>query len=378
MCASPQLMVSPKTGLLVEVACRKCWQCVANRKNDWVGRCIAEEQTSAETTVVHLTYGGDDKVTGLQTDLGASILIYRDVQLWLKRLRKKGYPLRYFAVGEFGSLKGRCHWHIICFWEKGSPPFEDGKRNWNDQFWRRYPLDGSGTSEPIGFTMTESLRGGDAERAVRYVLKYLVKNLEDVQDGEDVTSQALVRQSRNPPLGAVFFQRRAADFVAQRLLPQDGLYSFRDIIGPDGLPRQFNLQGASLDYFMRELVRLWRHRYGEHPLDTHHSDFVQAWCDDQAPAASVGQLERRSFGGKPTVPVPEHYGAYYLWQSRNLYVADPVDGFRCLPRLFWSFDEEGYPAWHESVRTATEAESIRKSLRTSKDADAYRAGRDGR
>lgn len=362
MCVSPR-MLTTKAGLAVEVACRKCWQCVSNRQNDWVGRCIAEEQTSRRTTVVHLTYGGDDKVTGLKTDLGASILIYKDVMLWLKRLRKAGYPLRFFCAGEYGELKGRSHWHVICFWQDESPPFEDGKRNFEDRFW------------PHGFTMTEDIRmldiGGSnqVERAIRYVTKYLQKS--------DATKESLVRMSKKPPLGDAYFRLLAADHVNQGLLPRHGFYSFGDCRKPDGDVRRFQMSGASLDTFCRTFIALWRDRYGGHPLDVAHSDFLLAWCDSQAQHLEVEQLETRVMAGRPSVPPPEHYGAYYLWEKRNVYVCDPVAGFPELPRLFWSFDEEGFPAWHESVTTATAAASIREFYRKSRSASAYRAGRDG-
>lgn len=356
MCVNPRLLTT-KQGLSVEVACRKCWQCIANRQNDWVGRCIAEEQTSARTTVVHLTYGGDDKVSGLKTDLGASILIYKDVMLWLKRLRKAGFPLRFFCCGEYGELKGRSHWHVICFWQDKSPEFEDGKRNFADKYW------------PHGFTMTEDLRlydefgNNQAERAIRYVTKYLQKS-------ED-TSQALVRMSKKPPLGDAYFRQLAGVHVKQGLLPQDAFYSFADV-RKDGSPRKFKLEGASLDTFCGSFIEQWKARYGSHPLDVSHSDFLLAWCDTKAQRVASEQLERRQMASRPSIPPPAGYGAYRLWETRNVYVADPVDGFRCLPRLFWSYDEGGFPAWHEKITTAAEAAGTRSARIQSVDSDAYR------
>lgn len=356
MCVNPRLLTD-KNGLQVEVACRKCWQCVANRQNDWVGRCIAEEQTSSVTTVVHLTYGGDDKVTGLQTDLGASILIYSDVMKWLKRVRFHGFPLRFFCVGEYGSLKGRAHWHVICFWQKASPEFIDGKRNFEDRFW------------PHGFTMTEGLRGTDqaansAERAIRYVTKYLQKT--------DETSQSLVRMSRLPPLGAAWFRQRAVDHVRQRLLPQDAFYSFGDLVDVDGRPKQFKLAGASLDLFCRSFIEEWRLRYGNHPLDVAHSDFLLAWCDAQAARLVVEDLEVRKMGARPSLPVPDGYQPYRLWETRNVYFTEPVDTFLCRPRLYWSYDKEGFRAWSERIVTEAVAIGIRSERTKSKDSDGYR------
>lgn len=48
-------------------------------------------------------------------------LRYRDIQLFLKRVRKK-FPARFFVAGEYGGVTGRAHWHMILF---GVPPFPD-------------------------------------------------------------------------------------------------------------------------------------------------------------------------------------------------------------------------------------------------------------
>lgn len=364
MCISPKTMTV--RGLTVEVACRKCWQCTENRRNDWVGRCIAESKTASAVTVVHLTYGGDDKVTGEKTDLGASILIYSDVKKWLKRLRHghlvdgvlRPYPLRYIAVGEYGALKGRSHWHVVCFWQNGSPPFVSGKRNWADEWW------------PHGFTMTEGIREGEGteEQALRYVLKYIQKT--------DQTEQSVVRMSKAPPLGADYFRQRARAHARQGLLPQDGFYSFPEVRLPDGMPRQFLMSGATLDYFMREFVREWERLYGQHPLDTAHSPFLLDWLDRQASRVSSDSLERRSKGRRPSIPPPAGYGPFWLDQRLNSYATDPEDLVG--PRLYWSFDEEGYPAWRDVVVTETAAAAARnaRSL-TSFSAEQYRSGSGG-
>lgn len=42
-------------------------------------------------------------------------LSLRDVQLWLKRLRKSVGPVRYFVVGEYGSQNWRPHYHAVLF-----------------------------------------------------------------------------------------------------------------------------------------------------------------------------------------------------------------------------------------------------------------------
>ena len=73
-----------------EVACRKCKLCNRNRVNDLVGRCIAESRYSKKTYAVTLTYANDAGVN-------AVTLVFKDVQDFLKRLRKR-FDVRYFVA----------------------------------------------------------------------------------------------------------------------------------------------------------------------------------------------------------------------------------------------------------------------------------------
>ena len=124
MCISPNTLSDG-----TQVACRNCWQCRADRINDWVGRCIAESKTAVASHAITLTYGRvhlstENDAYGDAEHPRAAVLTYSDVQKYFKLLRRHGYPLRYFAVGEYGSLKGRAHWHIIAFWQDKAPPHE--------------------------------------------------------------------------------------------------------------------------------------------------------------------------------------------------------------------------------------------------------------
>lgn len=349
MCVNKRVMIV--NGLKRETACHNCWQCTENRINDWVGRCIAEKEDSKAVTVYGLTYGGDDKVTGVKTELGASILIYSDVQKWIKRLRAAGYPMRYLLCGEYGGAKGRVHWHVICFWKDKVPEFQDGIRNFNDPFW------------PHGFTYAEALKG-DEIRAIRYVCKYVQKDSEEI---------AFVRMSKKPPLGDAYFRRRANTFAEQGILPKDAFYSFPDVRDPKtGKPRQFYMSGVTLDNFLSEFIERFQERYGLHPLDRQHSEFLQNWCDKQAPRVAVDDIQKRSFRVVAR-PEPPHFGFNVSWSEKlNMYVAE-----RGSERLFWTYDQEGQKAWQSVIRTESEAARLRAVFALRREAEAYRHARDG-
>lgn len=307
MCITPRVMTN-KNGLRVTAECQTCWQCKANKVNDWVGRGIAEEQYCAGSSFVTLTYGGDDKINKVKTELGASILIYSDVQRYIRKYRDAGYPCRYMLSGEYGSLKGRSHWHLILFWEIEVPP-NPKEVMFTDSFWCSTDDEGL---KPFGHSLWRDV---NPER-IAYVCKYLVA------DEADTEQETIFKTSKYPPLGAEYFRRRANTFVQQGILPKDGFYSFPDVRDKKtGLPRKFFMRGVTLDNFCEEFIRLWTDRYGEHPLDTQHSDWLLRWCDTKAKrSSSEVPVEPRKFVSRPLQP--PHFAYAVTYDDRlNTYVA---------------------------------------------------------
>lgn len=321
MCVNPRLLNNGAS-----VACRKCWQCRENRVNDWVGRCIAEGRTSAAVSSVTLTYRPGEQGSD---PAAAAVLTYSDVQKYIKRLRKNGYAVRYFAVGEFGSAKGRAHWHVILFWQRHTPPHPIGER-FEEQHW------------PHGYSFWES---GLNEKAIRYVCKYLQKDLGASE------RQGHLALSKRPPLGAAYFGDLARRYVSAGLSPQTAEYTFGGITGRDGNPLRFRLTGASLDHFIGDFLREWSDKVGGHPPT---SDLVADYCD------RVAGYERpfivtpyKSPLSKPWI-APPGGAAMDFSEPANCWYADTPLG-----RLWWSFNIEGNRAWQDVIRTENQAENLR-------------------
>ena len=169
------------------VPCRSCWQCRENRVNDLVGRCIAETQHCTASYAVTFTYR--------EGEAGAALLLYCDFQLFLKRLRRAGYPVRYIVAGEYGTEKGRAHWHAVLFFSDKSPPIVphtpndtheitlDATFHW--KFW------------PHGFVFFQR-PSGDSMASLRYAMKYALK------DQHQRSSRNHLMMSKKPILGHRF------------------------------------------------------------------------------------------------------------------------------------------------------------------------------
>ncbi len=112
------------------VPCGKCYKCLGRRRNAWSFRLYHEMLISETASFVTLTYGADEK-RGFGEEPPTSFngiysLDKKHFQDFIKRLRiqnQKAYtrngkpgecpPLRYYAVGEYGTNHLRPHYHLI-------------------------------------------------------------------------------------------------------------------------------------------------------------------------------------------------------------------------------------------------------------------------
>lgn len=374
LCVEPTFL---KPGELV--ACRYCWQCRANRVNDLVGRCIAEQETSSQTLAVTLTYAGDAE--------GSAVLVYADFQRFMKRLRFEGYQVRYIVAGEYGSHKGRAHWHAVLFLqgrqleiipqgEKRSPwqITLDERINWKP--W------------PHGFAFFQQPDYG----GFAYVLKYALKDLsQQVHKGH-------LAMSKKPPLGASFFDDLAARYVAQRLAPQDLFYSFGHIFDADRKRRRFLMQGVTRENFLRAYLDRWETEVGtpapvselltEHwdklareELDAERTDAEwlaakSQWPKYQSPASSQHDWEFdlfRRYHADPTSwqvetrPLPLHFFQSAPLDLVEAALADPSPPLKVFDPdggdiiVFYTLDEKER-SWRVSGDTADEFRDWLNSL----------------
>ena len=99
--------------LMIDVPCGKCLACTKRRASQWTFRLMEETKVSSSACFITLTY----EKTPISEN-GFRTLNKRDVQLFIKRLRKKcpTNKLRYYLCGEYGPNGTlRPHYHIILF-----------------------------------------------------------------------------------------------------------------------------------------------------------------------------------------------------------------------------------------------------------------------
>lgn len=101
----------------VKIPCKRCIGCRLDYSRTWADRMILElDHHKGKAIFLTLTY--DDEHLPVN-EFGFSTLSKRDLQLFMKRLRRAlpDREIRFYAVGEYGSWEKthRPHYHLILF-----------------------------------------------------------------------------------------------------------------------------------------------------------------------------------------------------------------------------------------------------------------------
>lgn len=113
MCLYPKKILTRPNGRVgekVTVSCGKCLECVRQKSLEWAYRIMDECSLYEQNCFVTLTFDEANKPVD-------GCVRRSDIQLFMKRLRKRLSPLRvrFFACGEYGKKLGRPHYHLIIF-----------------------------------------------------------------------------------------------------------------------------------------------------------------------------------------------------------------------------------------------------------------------
>ncbi len=315
MCIEPTILNNGS-----EVSCRKCWQCRKRRVDDLVGRCIAESKFAKCTYAVTLTYDEDQ---------GAhrATLVYKDVQKFLKRLRKAGYSVRYIVAGEYGTKKNRAHWHIILFFHGAKPKPEKMEQvEYGDK-----PKDGEYQVKWKHWEHGYCYFQKPDWRGFQYVLKYVLK---DQDERVKVTHLAM---SKKPPLGDEYFLELAKQHVKEMILPRNIYYKFRDVRNRRNKIKYFCMQGKTKDMFMRRIRWRWYKKY--YPQEPMNELFEEYFENETRREEFDVEMETKRLHYKPVRYVEK-------WQDKEVEPdhwtkADVTEiEYQGIPGILWEHKDE--------------------------------------
>lgn len=213
----------------IKISCGQCIGCRIAKQNAWALRAMCESQLHQQNWFVTLTY--DDANVPVH---GA--LVYRHVQLFNMRLRKKGLKYRFFIAGEYGDTFGRCHWHALMFGLNLSD-LEVVRTVGNGQPIYRSPMLQNAWGK--GFVHIGSV----TLQSARYVASYTLKKVtgeaaaEHYTRVDDVTGELIelppemCRMSRRPAIAKEWLDKYWPEVVTHGAIIKDGR--------PNPIPRYF-------------------------------------------------------------------------------------------------------------------------------------------
>lgn len=206
----PSLSVDPLQDFRsMTVPCQQCVGCRLERARQWAVRCEHEMRRHDRNCFITLTFDDDH----LPDD--GSICV-RDMQLFMKRLRKKfGAGVRFYMCGEYGDQFGRPHYHACLF----NMDFPD-KYKWRvtangDTVYRSEILE---RLWPFGQSEIGSVTFESAAYIARYIMKKMTGELA-VRYYEYVDSDGVVtdrvpeytNMSRMPGIGSDWLSKYRGD-----------------------------------------------------------------------------------------------------------------------------------------------------------------------
>jgi len=125
-----KITVQSKTGQTFHVGCGVCLNCRTKRLRSWMHRLSVEEEHCCSSFFITLTYDNDTlEFSKDKCPMGFNLptLNKKTLQNFIKLLRyyekqnhkknktKQQKPIKYYAVGEYGSKKNRPHYHILIY-----------------------------------------------------------------------------------------------------------------------------------------------------------------------------------------------------------------------------------------------------------------------
>lgn len=202
-----ELALSPTP---LEVPCQQCVECRLSYARAWAIRLMHERKMHQDAWFLTLTYREKD-LPPLRS------LVKRDLQLFMKRLRKiKGSGVRFFACGEYGETTLRPHYHVILF----------GTHFLDMKFWKMSGTNRLYVSAELDsiWTSGHCTIGGVDFQSCAYVAGYVIKKIR----GEMASAHYAGRipefslMSRRPGIGFGYYEKFGKEAYKHDSVVMDG------------------------------------------------------------------------------------------------------------------------------------------------------------
>lgn len=215
-----------ETGIAIKIPCGRCAGCRLEHSRQWAVRCMHEKRMHTASCFVTLTY--DDKHLPINRSL-----VKRDLQLFMKRLRKL-YPagIRFFACGEYGEKTIRPHYHLLLL----NSDFADKRLVKTGPEYNLYASATVSKLWPMGNHALGDVNFYSAAYVARYCMKKITgKNAAAHYNGRE---PEFIVMSRRPGIGTSYVEKYSSELYTHDNCIVNGM--------PSSLPRFYDNKYASL------------------------------------------------------------------------------------------------------------------------------------
>lgn len=186
--------------------CGQCRGCRTDYSREWAIRCVHESRMHDRNSFVTLTYSDDE----MPKDWS---LRPKDVTDFIKRLRERMGPFRYYYCGEYGPLSLRPHYHMCLF---GHDFHADRIPLRNSRSLNEYLYTSRTLEETWGHGLVSS--GALTYQSANYVARYIAKKATgplslsayrraDLEGNVWMVKPDFARMSRRPGLGKSWYEK---------------------------------------------------------------------------------------------------------------------------------------------------------------------------
>lgn len=193
------------TGVPLKIPCGQCAGCRLEKSRQWAMRCLHEKRLHNRNCFATLTYDNEHLPPG-------GTLVKRDLQLFMKRLRKAKHDgIRFYACGEYGDINKRPHYHVLLF----NLDFDDKRQvGTNRRGDRYYDSNELRNLWSMGHVLLGDVTFDSAAYVARYVMKKITGDKADAhytvmdQHGELISRlPEFTVMSRRPGIGTGWFEK---------------------------------------------------------------------------------------------------------------------------------------------------------------------------
>lgn len=251
--------VHSATKVPFSLPCGRCIGCRMEKARQWGIRCLHEKKMWPDNSYVTLTY--NDKFM----PPGGSLCL-RDVQLFMKRLRKArnasaSNPIRFFLGGEYGDENKRPHYHALLFNCGFADRVLHGQNKRGEPLYisreleRLWSVDG----EPLGFCTIGEVTFDSAVYCAKYALKKVNGDMAaahyEIMDEDGIIHDRrpeFAVMSRRPGIGATYYEK-----YGNEVLRSDSVVINGREVRP---PKYYDTRSELVDASRLELLKRKRKR----------------------------------------------------------------------------------------------------------------------